>query len=91
MEITMGEVLYLVLVIAVAWWAYGMLKEFFYGVTPAATSRPAADRPSSSSSNVSVMMRATSFGSSCRSAAWQKVHETAASPNVSRDLRPWRS
>jgi hypothetical protein len=29
MEVTMGEVLYLVLVIAVAWWAYGMLKEFF--------------------------------------------------------------
>jgi hypothetical protein len=27
-EITMGEVLYLVLVIAVAWWAYSMLKEF---------------------------------------------------------------
>jgi len=25
----MGEVLYLVLVIAVAWWAYSMLKEFF--------------------------------------------------------------
>ena len=29
MEVTMGEVLYLVLVVAVAWWAYGMLKEFF--------------------------------------------------------------
>jgi len=29
MEVTMGEVLYLVLVIAVAWWAYSMLKEFF--------------------------------------------------------------
>jgi hypothetical protein len=29
MEVSMGEVLYLVLVIAVAWWAYGMLKEFF--------------------------------------------------------------
>jgi len=25
----MGEVLYLVLVIAVAWWAYSMLKEYF--------------------------------------------------------------
>lgn len=29
MDITVGEVLYLVLVIAVAWWAYGMLKEYF--------------------------------------------------------------
>ena len=29
MEVTMGAVLYLVLVIAVAWWAYVMLKELF--------------------------------------------------------------
>ena len=29
MDISIGEVLYLVLVIAVAWWAYGMLKEYF--------------------------------------------------------------
>ena len=29
MDVSMGEVLYLCLVIAVAWWAYGMLKEFF--------------------------------------------------------------
>ncbi len=29
MDISVGEVLYLVLVIAVAWWAYGMLKEYF--------------------------------------------------------------
>ena len=29
MEITIGEVLYLVLVIAVAWWAYSELKQFF--------------------------------------------------------------
>ncbi len=29
MDITVGEVLYLVLVVAVAWWAYGMLKEYF--------------------------------------------------------------
>ena len=29
MHISVGEVLYLVLVIAVAWWAYGMLKEYF--------------------------------------------------------------
>jgi hypothetical protein len=28
MEITVGEVLYLVLVIAVAWWAYSTLKEY---------------------------------------------------------------
>jgi hypothetical protein len=28
MEITIGEVLYLVLVIAVAWWAYSTLKEY---------------------------------------------------------------
>lgn len=28
MDISMGEVLYLVLVIAVAWWAYSVLKEF---------------------------------------------------------------
>ena len=29
MDISVGEVLYLVLVIPVAWWAYGMLKEYF--------------------------------------------------------------
>ncbi len=29
MDVSVGEVLYLVLVIAVAWWAYGMLKEYF--------------------------------------------------------------
>ena len=29
MEITVGEVLYLVLVVAVAWWAYATLKEYF--------------------------------------------------------------
>ncbi len=29
MDVSLGEVLYLVLVIAVAWWAYGMLKEHF--------------------------------------------------------------
>jgi len=29
MDVSMGEVLYLVLVIAVCWWAYNMLKEFF--------------------------------------------------------------
>jgi hypothetical protein len=28
MDISMGEVLYLVLVIAVAWWAYEMLKDY---------------------------------------------------------------
>ena len=28
MEISIGEVLYLVLVVAVAWWAYATLKEF---------------------------------------------------------------
>lgn len=28
MDISMGEVLYLVLVVAVAWWAYSTLKEF---------------------------------------------------------------
>jgi len=27
-EITVGEVLYLVLVVAVAWWAYSTLKEY---------------------------------------------------------------
>jgi hypothetical protein len=27
MDVSMGEVLYLVLVIAVAWWAYATLKE----------------------------------------------------------------
>jgi hypothetical protein len=27
-EVTFGEVMYLVLVIAVAWWAYSVLKEF---------------------------------------------------------------
>jgi hypothetical protein len=27
MDVSIGEVLYLVLVIAVAWWAYAMLKE----------------------------------------------------------------
>jgi hypothetical protein len=29
MDVTIGEVLYLLLVIAVAWWAYYQLKEFF--------------------------------------------------------------
>lgn len=29
MEITVGEVLYLVLVVAVCWWAYATLKEYF--------------------------------------------------------------
>ena len=29
MDISIGEVLYLVLVIAVAWWAYDTLKEYF--------------------------------------------------------------
>jgi len=28
MDISMGEILYLVLVIAVAWWAYEMLKDY---------------------------------------------------------------
>ena len=28
MEISIGEVLYLVLIIAVAWWAYDMLKDY---------------------------------------------------------------
>ena len=28
MDISVGEVLYLVLVIAVAWWAYDMLKDY---------------------------------------------------------------
>jgi len=28
-EVTIGEVLYLALVVAVAWWAYDTLKEFF--------------------------------------------------------------
>jgi hypothetical protein len=28
MEISIGEVLYLVLIIAVAWWAYDTLKEY---------------------------------------------------------------
>jgi hypothetical protein len=28
MDVSIGEVLYLVLVVAVAWWAYSMLKEF---------------------------------------------------------------
>jgi hypothetical protein len=28
MDISIGEVLYLVLVIAVAWWAYDTLKEY---------------------------------------------------------------
>jgi len=27
-EVTVGEVLYLVLVVAVAWWAYSTLKEY---------------------------------------------------------------
>jgi hypothetical protein len=27
-DVAVGEVLYLVLVIAVAWWAYGVLKEY---------------------------------------------------------------
>ena len=29
MEASMGEALYVVLVIGIAWWAYGMLKPFF--------------------------------------------------------------
>jgi hypothetical protein len=29
MDVNIGEVLYLVLVIAVAWWAYDMLREYF--------------------------------------------------------------
>lgn len=29
MDVSVGEVLYLVLVIAVAWWAYSVLKEYF--------------------------------------------------------------
>lgn len=29
MDVSVGEVLYLVLVVAVAWWAYGVLKEYF--------------------------------------------------------------
>ena len=29
MDVSIGEVLYLVLVIAAAWWAYHHLKEFF--------------------------------------------------------------
>jgi hypothetical protein len=29
MEVSMGEILYLVLVIAVAWWFYNVLKEYF--------------------------------------------------------------
>jgi len=29
MDVSIGEVLYLILVIAVAWWAYDMLKEYF--------------------------------------------------------------
>ena len=29
MDVSVGEVLYLVLVVAVAWWAYSTLKEFF--------------------------------------------------------------
>jgi hypothetical protein len=28
-DVSVGEVLYLVLVVAVAWWAYGVLKEYF--------------------------------------------------------------
>jgi hypothetical protein len=28
-EVTFGEVMYLCLVIAVAWWAYSVLKEYF--------------------------------------------------------------
>jgi hypothetical protein len=28
MDVSIGEVLYLLLVIAVAWWAYSQLKEF---------------------------------------------------------------
>ena len=28
MDISIGEVLYLVLVVAVAWWAYATLKEY---------------------------------------------------------------
>ncbi len=29
MEVSIGEVLYLVLVIAVAWWAWSVLSEYF--------------------------------------------------------------
>ena len=29
MDVSIGEVLYLVLVSAVAWWAYEMLREYF--------------------------------------------------------------
>jgi hypothetical protein len=29
MDVSIGEVLYLVLVVAVAWWAYDMLREYF--------------------------------------------------------------
>jgi len=29
MDVSIGEILYLVLVIAVAWWAYEMLREYF--------------------------------------------------------------
>jgi hypothetical protein len=29
MDVSIGEVLYLLLVIAVAWWAYSQLKEYF--------------------------------------------------------------
>jgi len=28
-DVSIGEVLYLVLVVAVAWWAYSVLKEYF--------------------------------------------------------------
>jgi hypothetical protein len=28
MDVSMGEVLYLILIIAVAWWAYSTLKDF---------------------------------------------------------------
>jgi hypothetical protein len=28
-DVSVGEVLYLVLVVAVAWWAYNTLREFF--------------------------------------------------------------
>jgi hypothetical protein len=29
MDVSVGEVLYLVLVVAVAWWAYNTLKDYF--------------------------------------------------------------
>lgn len=29
MDVSIGEVLYLVLVIGVCWWAYSMLKDYF--------------------------------------------------------------